>query len=208
MQKRFVSILVSILLSSFLLTSCKKGEEDPFLSFYSRKHRLCQDWKFSYFKKVEQHNDSIVSWEYDGVSILKLGGNQMNVSAADMKISIKKDGSYVWDETITSDTSVFLYKETGSWYFSGGGSASDTKNKELLTLQKNNVTQTLQAGGTTTTSNYYGTGDLDATVYNIIKLSSKEVSLKSEITVNDIQSNPYISDLKITNIEIRLERTH
>jgi hypothetical protein len=204
--KRFLLILIGVALMIPVMNSCKKGEEDPSFSFYSRKHRLCQDWKFSYYKRIQQDNDTITSWEFDGSSMRKLVGTQLYISSAVMKITFKTDGSYVWDEKVTTDTSTYTYYEEGSWYFTGGGKDSDTKYKELLALQTNKATRTLQAGGITTTDNYFSTGNVDATVYNIIKLSSDEVKLKSRLETNFIQISPNETDMQILTVEITLKK--
>jgi hypothetical protein len=204
--KRFLLIFVGIALMIPVLNSCKKGAEDPDFSFYSRKHRLCQDWKFSYYKRIMQNNDIITSLEFDGSSLRQLVGNQLTISSAVMKISFKTDGSYIWDESVSTDTSTYTYYEEGSWYFTGGGKDSDTKYKELLAMQTNKATKTLQAGGSTTTDNYYSTGNVDATVYEIIKLASDEVKLKSRVETNFIQISPNETDLKILTVEINLKK--
>ncbi len=204
--KKFLLIIVGIALMIPVLNSCKKGEEDPDFSFYSRKHRLCQDWKFSYYKRIQQNNNVITSLEFDGSSLRRLVGNQMYISSAVMKISFKTDGSYIWDESVSTDTSAYTYYEEGSWYFTGGGKDSDTKYKELLAMQTNKATRTLQAGGITTTDNYYSTGNVDATVFQIIKLASDEVKLKSRLETNFIQISPNETDLKILTVEINLKK--
>jgi hypothetical protein len=204
--KRFILIFVSFAMLVPVLNSCKKGDEDPFFSIYSRKHRLCHDWKFSYYKKILQHNDSIISYEFDGASMHKIIGIQSYYSAATMEISFDKSGNYIWEETISNDTSVYTYTEEGSWYFSGGGDDSDTKYKELLAMQKNKVTETLQADGTNTTTNYTGSGNLDAIVYKIIKLANQEVKFEYKVETNNIQVTPAATDFKAVTIEMNLKR--
>ncbi len=204
--KRFILVIISVLLVIPVINSCKKGDEDPSLSFYSRKHRLCQDWGFSFYKRVEQHNDTITSYEFDGSSFVKVFGSKSYISSATMEISFDKDGNYVWNEYISTDTSTFTYKEEGSWYFSGGGKDSDTKYKELLILQQNKISQTLQIGSSTTTTSYIATGNLKSTVFKILKLASDEVKLKSVTETDNIQSNTTTTNLNILSIEINLKK--
>jgi hypothetical protein len=190
-----------------VFNSCKKGDEDPAFSFYSRKHRLCQDWTFSFYKRIEQNNDTIISYTFDGASWIKVEANQTYISSATMKISFSKDGSYLWDQTIATADSTYTYNEEGSWYFTGGGKDSDTKYKELLAMQKTKVTSALQAGGVTNTTNYYGTGNLNASVYKIIELSSDEVKLESILETNYIPVSPNPSDLKKITENITLKKS-
>jgi hypothetical protein len=205
-RQRFLIVLVSIALLIPLIISCKKGPEDPDFSFYSRKRRLCQDWKFSYYKKVEQNNQYIISYEFDGASLISIISNNQYISDALMNISFKKDGSYIWAETVSTDTSDYYYLEEGSWYFTGGADISDTKYKEMLALQHNKITKTLIAGGVTTTTNYYGTGNVNAFVYNILKLANDEIKLQSKTETSFIQISPNETDLKILTIEINLKK--
>jgi len=205
--KRYLLILVSVVLLIPIYNSCKKGPEDPAFSIYSRKHRLCQDWDFSYYKKVVQHNDVVFYYEFDGSSLKKIESGGVTVSAATMNLSFKNDGGYLWEQTITTDTSYYTYSEEGHWYFTGGGKDSDTKYKELVALQKTKVTETLQSDGHTNTTTYFGSGDLDAMVFKIIELSSKEVKLKSELQTNSVQSNPDQSDLQVLTILITLTKS-
>jgi YD repeat-containing protein len=202
--KRFLLIFIGIALFIPVINSCKKGAEDPDFSFYSRKHRLCQDWKFSYYKKIIQHNDDIISYEFDGASLRTIVGNSLYIAHADMSISFKTDGTYLWDQTVATDTSTYTYHEAGDWYFTGGGKNSDTKYKELLAMQTTKYTKTTQVGGTTTTENYDGTGNLTSRVFEIVKLASDEVKLNSKVETNYVQAST--SDLQILTEIINLKK--
>lgn len=189
-----------------LATSCKKGDEDPFFSIYSRKHRLCQDWKFSYFKRVEQNNQNTVIWEYDGTSLKRIASGNTYISAAKMSLLFSKNGTYVWNQEVSNDTSDYVYNEEGTWYFSGGGKDTETQYKELLTMQKNKVTETLSVGSNTTVTNYQGSGDLNAAVFKIIKLASDEVKLFSSAKTTYVSSDPNQENIVILTIEIKLRK--
>lgn len=204
--RNFLIIILCVSLLVPLTNSCKKGEEDPWFSFYSRKHRLCQDWKFSFYKRVEQYNDSIISYQYDGSSFIKVMSNKSYISSAIMKISFNKTGTYVWDEYITTDTSTYSYVEEGNWYFTGGTKESNSKEKELLALQKTKVTQTFSDNITINTTTYSGSGDLETNVFRIIKLASDEVKLKSEVKETQVNVNPALNGLMIIITEINLKK--
>jgi hypothetical protein len=205
--KRYFLVFVSIVMLVPVMNSCRKGDEDPLISLYSRKHRLCQDWNFSYYKRTEQHNNVTVYYEFDGASLTKVEGSHVSISHATMQLSFRKDGTYLWAETITTDTSLYNYNEEGSWYFTGGSKESDTKNKELLALQKTKVTTILQSDGTTTSETYNGSGNLDAAVFKIIKLSSKEVKLELKLETDHIQISPNTTDLQILTINVTLTKS-
>ena len=208
-MKTFRRLLVVVLAAMIMIpifNACKKGAEDPSFSFYSRKHRLCQDWGFSFYKRVEQTNNNSNSFEFDGSSLITSYSNYRYVSHATMKITFNKDGGYLWDQYVSTDTSTYSFKEEGSWYFSGGGKDSDTKYKELLGLQPTKTTTVLQINANTTTTIWAGTGDLAARVYKIIKLASDEVKLSMKDETTYIVSNPNSSDLSIISEEIDLKK--
>lgn len=187
-----------------LVNSCKIGDEDPDFSIYTRKARLCQDWGFSYYKHSVQHNDTIVSNEYDGSSYISIVGNKSYISSAIMTISFNKNGKYAWDEYISNDTSVYTYKEEGYWFFTGGGDDSGTKFKELLALQKTAHTKTLQVGGVTTTDIYSASGNLETTVYKITELARAEVKMESTIERQYIQGGITVLDIIKTQIILKM----
>ncbi len=209
-MKTFRRLLVVVLAAMIMIpifNACKKGAEDPSFSFYTRKHRLCQDWGFSFYKRIEQTNSSSVSYEFDGASYVTSYSNYHYIAHATMTISFAKNGTYLWDQYVSTDTSTYSYKEEGSWYFSGGTKDSDTKNKELLSLQPTKETTITQIGASTTTTNWVGTGDLMARVYKIVKLASDEVKLQSKDETTYIVSNPNSSDLSIISEDIDLKKS-
>lgn len=86
------------LMTVFVLSSCKKYEEGPLISFKSKKERVANTWK------VEKafHNDENATDQYDQYTL-----------------ELKKDGfarlvaSYNWGDFS------FDYKTEGTWEFSG-----------------------------------------------------------------------------------------
>jgi hypothetical protein len=153
---------------------------------------------------VVQHNDTIVTNEYDGSSYITVIGNKVYISSATMRISFNTNGTYVWDEYIANDTSVYTYKEEGYWYFTGGGSDTETQYKELLALQKIKSTQTMQIAGVTTTNTYEGSGTLQTTIYRLIKLAIDEVKMESRVEKQYIQGDQTILDIVTTEINLTM----
>jgi len=203
--KRFLIIIVCGMLLIPVFNSCKVGDEDASFTFYSRKYRLCQDWSFSYYKHTVQHNDTIVSVEYDGSSYIHIFGTQKYISNATMTISFKKNGTYDWEEHISNDTSVYSYKETGYWYFTGGGKDSDTKFKELLALQKTSHTKTVQiTGQSPVTDNYSASGNLETRVFRLIKLAIDEVKMESKVEQQYIEGTNTVLNSEITVINLKM----
>jgi len=199
--KRFLLLIICGILIIPMVNSCKVGDEDSDFTFYTRKVRLCQDWSFSYYKHTVQHNDTIVSNEYDGSSYITVFGTHSYISSAIMGISFNKKGTYTWNEQISNDTSVYSYKEEGYWYFTGGG---ETNFKELLALQKTSHTKTLQVGGITTSDNYTASGNLETTVYRLIKLAKDEVKMESKVERQNIEGSNTVLDIETTVINLTM----
>jgi len=199
--KRFLLLIICGILIIPMVNSCKVGDEDSDFTFYTRKGRLCQDWSFSYYKHTVQHNDTIISNEYDGSSYITVFGNHSYISSAIMTISFNKKGTYTWNEQISNDTSVYSYKEEGYWYFTGGG---ETTFKELLALQKTSHTKTFQVGGTTTTDTYSAEGNLETKVFRLIKLAKDEVKMESKLERQYIQGGTTVLDIETTIINLAM----
>ncbi|MEI6766096.1 MAG: hypothetical protein WCM76_10665 [Bacteroidota bacterium] len=202
--KKLLIIALVVAIVAPLLNSCKKGEEDPWFSFYSRKTRLCQAWKFSFYKRVEQHNATIVSYTYDGSSFRKISSNDQYISAGSMVITFSTNGTYKWEQQTTTDTSTYNYSEQGNWYFSGKNSDGETKSKELLSLQKKDMTETSTSNNSISTITYKGSGDLGTNVFKIVGLSSKEVHLISEYQITNTTGGG--DDIVKITTEIKLQK--
>jgi hypothetical protein len=118
-----------------------------------------------------------------------------------MRIVFDKNGNYEWNQTITTDTSSYIYSEKGLWYFSGGGKESDTKSKELVALQKTEQVESFSNGGVNTTLSYFGSGDLSTTLFRLTKLASDEMIMEAETVTSfqDMLNNNVITKVT-TNI--------
>ena len=188
--KKLLLLILIIMVVAPVINSCKKGDEDPSFSFYTRKHRLCQNWQITSYKKTEQVNDSITGYTYDGSTYLKYSaGHYIYRSPGTMTASFAKDGTYEWKLDVSTDTSSYYYNEKGFWYFTGGGSKSETKYKELIALQKTNTDETFRSHSNINTLNYTGSGDLETTVYKIIKLASDEMKFTSEYKMTNTNTS-------------------
>ena len=121
MKKLFTSALLLIMAVSFL-NSCKKGENDPFLSLRSRDARVTGVWNLSEYTRTTSNtfNGTTVT---DTYSIAN--GVTSNGDAIAIKWEINKDGTYL--ETITDNGEVST--QSGYWYW-----ADSKKNKVALNI--------------------------------------------------------------------------
>lgn len=161
--------------------SCKKGENDPFLSLSSRKARISGEWNVSSYESEWHFIDGSDSWHntesFDGTNVTSTwsqtvsgtsssgnGSDVITVSLFDFIIN--KDGTYemhqnmVTVETGTDSwtgfdytaTTTSTYTESGSWSFVG--KAKDSyKSKERVVM---NATHTVGTDQTTTVTDIGG----------------------------------------------------
>lgn len=148
---RFIIIFISL---NFLL-SCKKGENDPFLSLRTRKARLVGEWKVvksekERMKKVyeldtyDQYSIVYDTTLYDGTTSTEVAW-LLEVSDGIQTLSpypqttrtyteiyeFNKDGSFKY---VKDYIGVVKYEETGTWIFSPKNESKNNKNKEAIQL--------------------------------------------------------------------------
>lgn len=187
MKKFRYLLLLTLAFAIFfpVFQSCKKGAGDPFFSIYTRKARLCNEWTVSKYTETLELKDTTITTE--------IVGNQKKVKVearfidtiiyryylyiGELNYKFIKDGTYERYEAYTDDTTKVnkVTVENGLWYFSGGGKQSGTKEKELLALQKTQITfnPMLPTSYTVTYS-----GDNAIEMFHIYSLKKDEIVLK------------------------------
>ena len=173
-----------IIIAAPVITSCKKGEEDPFLSLKSRKARLVGEWKLVSGTQAYTSNGVDVRVTYSG-SIASF--------VADFGV-----GSYPYVETMTFGKNNEFKKETidngkirqyeGFWSFMNGN--DEIANKECIVVRKTKsfINDKL---------NIFSGDNMPVTVLRLLKLSSKEIIL--EYSGTEVSSETeYSTTSKIT----------
>ncbi len=166
------------------ITSCKKGENDPFLSLKSRKARLVGEWTLTAAEEVETGTQFGFAYtqttSYDGTTATTTyESNGTSTSTTDMysqTVTINKDGTYSMTYTDTDTGADFTMTDSGNWLFMGKNKASETKNKEGVLFSSTSQSQT-SAGVTSTSTN---TGFTSGQIMLIDQLKGKEVIFKGE----------------------------
>ena len=180
MKNIFQYIAIFALLG--VLTQCKKGEDDPFLSLRSRKARVAGDWHLTAGTKVSTnsggggsgstttYNYTESSYTYNYVS----GAiNTSTMGVYSLKYEFKRDGTFTKTETSGSN----LTTKTGVWNFTAGV-GKEYKNKQQITLTF--LTSTYM--GSNSSNNYTYTGkDMDE-AFSIKELRNKKMVLVQEYT--------------------------
>lgn len=194
-------LIISVIVTSFLTESCKKGEEDPNLSIYSRKQRLCKSFDVTSYKRTEEYNDTIIAYTFtEGMYAKTTTNNYYYNSPGSMSIQFSKDGSYTWEQTNSTDTSEHSYIEKGLWYFTEANKETDIKKKEQIILQKTEISESFSNYSDMTILSYNGSGDLSVNTYRIKKLSSEEVIIIGELENTYV----FLTDRMVEKIETEI----
>jgi hypothetical protein len=128
-----------------LFSACKKGPDDPFISFRSRKDRLSGYWMIS--AATQCYGDSIITetdmYSNDGTVLISQGQSTFNGTYA-WSYQINKDGTYTLYKNlyIPYNTS-FNYTENGYWYFLTKNKSEHLKNKECVAFQPTQIVETM-----------------------------------------------------------------
>lgn len=134
---KYLALSLIIILSS---SSCKKGEDDPFLSVRSRKARLTNNWKLTQMNISSIETDNIFGDDVTYTVIQSFSDNNLSIKMTHSSgstleenyeysktLQINKDGTYT---TITS-TQGDVKTINDYWYWQNGN-----KKKDALQLDK------------------------------------------------------------------------
>ena len=187
-MKKLIHLFTLLLLvvATGVISSCKKGEDDPGISFRGRANRLTNDWK------LRSGSVIIKTFPPTGGSfqtnITYSEGGFYNVSRSDgftekgnyeIELRIFKDGRFAKEHNETPENRTRgTSTEEGTWHFSGGG--GNVKKKELLTLYKEKSSFISQNATMNTTINYNG-GNL----FIINRLANKGLVLEASQRVTN-----------------------
>ena len=199
-------ILAAVAMIAGGMSSCKKGENDGFLSLRSRKARVVGEWTMETFSDVTTissggaSSTETVTMDGSALTITSVSGGSTTTTTGTVNsaaIDFSKDGTWTrtMDMTIPYEFGgVLIYTiqsvetSNGTWNFLG--KVDEFKNKErmvLNTLSSTSVTTTTPTTGSSTTdtsSNTYADGE-SSEIMTLDELKNKKiVMLKDENNVN------------------------
>lgn len=154
------------------VTSCKKGENDPFISLKSRKARISGEWKL---EKGTLTSTTVAGGIPSSSTTTYTGSTRTSNGNSDPyseTLTIDKDGTY--EIAIVDDG--YAYTTSGVWFFAGKVKDLDLKNKEAIVL---NEQQYVEPGFSETYNGLYG-----GQVLMIDQLKNKEIVFKGEFSYN------------------------
>ncbi|MFZ5553961.1 MAG: hypothetical protein ACOZCO_12670 [Bacteroidota bacterium] len=183
MKKIFIYAVAAITTMSLSLTSCKKGEGDPFISLKSRKSRLAGEWTVSAGNGTDMNSGVNTTWTYDGTQEVTTYPSPFPQTTDKWTLThtIEKDGTftsvYVDNDASPAETTT----TTGTWNFTGG--VGEYKNKSQVVFTT--LSMTSSAGGSVT----YTGSDAPTIMYDIYQLKNKEVIVKYDGTTSSPSSS-------------------
>ena len=213
MKKLIILSLASVALMANL-SSCKKGENDPFLSLKSRKARVVGEWTVTMAEGTSQDISKISfggvtvttttneTSTYNGalytstsVTTSSAGGNPLENTYNDVytqSYTFEKDGSFSLETVYTGQNYTEIIE--GTWAFVGKSKSAELKNKEAIALSITKYSD-IDNGVTTT---YSSTGLDDSIIIAIDRLKNKEMVLIQESTYTDPNGDSGSSSLSTT----------
>ena len=149
------AILIALLISftgSLFLTSCKKGEDDPFFSLYTRKMRVTGDWKL---KSFERNTDVTNLTEWNTVTNFVIDGDNETVEVTtnmpDIDSVLNEQGKlvgdfteYIFEKDGTFKSSLKYTIETQKTIFFGDNGEQVESEEDADSIYHKNIIQTIR----------------------------------------------------------------
>jgi hypothetical protein len=172
MKKVKIALLV-LIAGVTVLTSCKKGKDDPFISLHSRDARITAKWKLTKIEAVDVHNaGATYTTTFDGTIYTETVSTGGSITATgSFEMTIDKQGSIsAWAENYTqSGFTADVRSGTGTWMW-----GNSDKDRDFIAISN--------AGNNLFASNFY----------HIDELKSKEMILHyTSKTVNNGDADSY-----------------
>ncbi len=127
-----------VIFSFIFLISCKKGEDDPAVSFLSRKARVAGEWRMTSGKASYTENATYSyneSYTFDGSNVKMVVTGGIYTGKYSLQLNMEKDGSF----SVSEDLAGSKFTANGVWNFSAG--VGEEKKKESLIFEVNEVEQ-------------------------------------------------------------------
>lgn len=174
--------LILIVFCIVFVSSCKKGEGDPFLSLRTRKARMSNTWVLKRgFLKIEEkipgQSTEITTYDFDETSyIVSSTANSTNYKEEfSLTMELTKKGELSFSEAFGTN----FYQGKGTWDFKG--SVGEEKKKESVSFQLSGI-----LGG----SNYldvFNKSNMNFS-YHIQELRDKKLVLNSDYEMIHVSS--------------------
>lgn len=184
--------IIALVIASFGFEGCKKGPNDPTISFISRKSRMAGEWKYAAGEGKSYDGTNIrTEWTYDGATINSKvttttpAASSTVLTSRTISVTFEKDGTYKQVTTTTTPSpaaSTDTETETGTWNFTGSVGANNNNKDHIVMTALSYSDVYVDATGTTTTTYSYTGDDAPVAVFFLDKLANKEIVMTYEGT--------------------------
>ncbi|MBI4645874.1 MAG: hypothetical protein HY738_04575 [Bacteroidia bacterium] len=191
-MKKLIVITLCALMVIPVFNTCKKGENDPLLSFRSRKKRLVGEWQLTEWDRTYTYGSSTTITNFNGsIKTVTYGSGDPVTSSYTETMTIEDDGTFTiaTTEITGGDTEQETIK--GYWFFMDGNKEAEYKDKERVSFQ---MTEYSSSDGEDTDF-YTSSGDAETLgIVRFSQLKKKEIIIETEITENNDGTNRTISE--------------
>ncbi len=200
MKKQILKLSMAIAVIALIFSSCKKGENDPFISLKSRTSRLANKWELS----AEDYTSTSTNSGYTSTSKYSYAsgietvtytnsynGNSTtstNTKSLTQEITFEKDGTF--SMSINDDGDIESYE--GNWAWLGKNKNADLANKEVVGLS---ITKSTSGSDV---ENYSGKSNSWDEYLVLDKLSSSELVVLYDYSSTDSDGNTYTKKGTVT----------
>lgn len=193
-MKRNILVIAMVLVGTILsLNSCKKGENDPFLSLSSRKARLSGEWKLTSAEWTEVGDGDTEIYSFDGTNMTCKEDGDTETYEYSENLLIEKDGTFKNTTEETYNVGVVSSKYTntveGIWFFVDGNKELDVADKERVAFQYEKITNSW--GDQTDTYTYSGKSNDNVSLILLDQLKKKEIVIKYDYEYINYNSKIY-----------------
>ncbi len=166
-----ISLICTIILSAFFLSNCKKGPEDPAISFRSRKSRLAGEWIMksgnAALTKAPYNNNYAFNGTKVELNTTEAGGPAIIYTGAySVALNISKDGSFNFRENFAGS----IIEGSGHWDFERR--SGNAKNKEEVKFTIDVITKGID-------NEHIFNQTQSIFVYRLIELRNKEIKIEA-----------------------------
>lgn len=179
-MKKVLFAMAAVTIAAVVFDSCKKGEEDPFLSLHSRKGRLVGEWKLNSGTETFTSGGSTTTTTYTETQKTETAGSTSVTTGYTATVKIEKDGSFTWTEVETVGSVSTTTTNEGTWNWVGR--VGEAKNKEYVVFT---VTKVTQSSGSTTSTNSCTGADCFTVTWRLKMLKNKELVANIDGTSTD-----------------------
>ncbi|MEI7594169.1 MAG: hypothetical protein WCK02_00355 [Bacteroidota bacterium] len=168
-MKNSITLIIVLSLCLPLLNSCKKGENDPFISLKSRDNKISQKWKLTKSEVIQvspySTSSETVTATYDGTTqkiVYTLEPANNKTATGTFEMTLEKNGTLTYNENYAlAGSTAIIRSGTSYWNWVNTG-----KNKSEINI---------------------GAGDdlFESGSYVIDRLASKELVLKYDYKITE-----------------------